>query len=108
MEQSDEQMLLQMPERELILLARSGEQDAICEICNRYRQRLYETALAMLFSPAKAEAAVNAVLGDLPYSVREFNDDSLLLTWLCRKLIKHILQEHKLNAETGELQEIPT
>jgi len=89
---------------ELVDMTGAGNQEALDEISNRYRLRLYETALAMLFSHEKAEQAVEHTLQELPLSVREFKNDSLLLTWLCRRLIRYILNNGQLDGKTENLQ----
>lgn len=99
-----------MPEDKLAILSQAADEKAYQEICNRYRNRLYETAMAMLFSPQKAQEAVNNVLANIRHSIHEFKGESLFLTWICRKLMHHVLTNYKLpennsEAETNDLQE---
>ena len=89
---------------ELVDMTGAGNKEALDEISNRYRLRLYETALAMLFSHEKAEQTVERTLQELPLSVREFKNDSLLLTWLCRRLIRNILNNNQLDDKAENLQ----
>lgn len=75
----------------LIELATSGDQEARLEIRNRYNTRLYLTAMAMLDSLEKAEQAVEATWEHAWKELHEFKHESLFLTWICRRLMKHII-----------------
>lgn len=89
-----------MLEEELISLTRSGNQEAFDEITRRYRPRLYSTALVMVHSHILAENAVNTTLQHIKNSLNEFNNESLFITWICKKLIRHIFNDHlAANAE---------
>ncbi len=78
-------------ELELLKLCEQGKSAAFDELENRYRLRLYQTALAMLNSPQAAEKAVEHMFRTSREEMHEFKRDSLFLTWICRRLMKHIL-----------------
>lgn len=98
MQEISDQPLFQLHDNELADLTRAGDQAALAEITKRYRPRLYDTALAMLFSPPAAEKAVEHTLQELQSSLDDFKHDSLFLTWICRRLIKYILNEYSQTA----------
>ena len=77
---------------ELIALAKSGDDEACLEIRNRYHNRLYQTALAMLSSPEKARHAVEHIWQMAWKELHEFQGQSLFLTWICRRLIAYIIK----------------
>ena len=68
-------------------MTRSGNKQAFEEIIQRYRLRLYETALAILSSPIAAESVVSDTFKKAYENLDDFHDESLFLTWLCRQLI---------------------
>ena len=81
-------------ELELLGLAKAGDQAAFHDICQHYYQRLYETALVMLHNPQAAETAVKHTLEKAFDQLHEFKHESLFFTWICRQLMRHILQKH--------------
>ena len=82
----------------LIELATSGDQQACREIRNRYTPRLAMTAMAMLNSIEKADQAVEHTWEMAWKELHEFKHESLFITWICRRLIKHIINNF-LNTE---------
>ena len=93
-----------MTEDELAILSQASDEEAYQEICNRYRYRLYETAMAMLFSHQQAQEAVNDVLQNIRHCLHEFKGESLFLTWICRKLMHHVLTNYKLPENSSEAE----
>lgn len=81
-------------EPELLNLCEQGESDAFDELEDRYRLRLYQTALAMLNSPQTAEKAVDHIFKTSREELHEFKRDSLFLTWICKRLIKYIVHTY--------------
>ena len=84
---SDPQLYCNIPENNLLQMTRSGNEEAFEEIIQRYRLRMYETALAILSSPMAAEAVVSDTFQKAYENLDDFHDESLFLTWLCRQLI---------------------
>ena len=76
---------------QLIELAKLGDQNACFEIRKRYNTRLYLTAMAMLESLEKANQAVEHTWETAWQELHEFKHESLFLTWICRRLMKHII-----------------
>ncbi|MBR2356727.1 MAG: hypothetical protein IKD10_11475 [Lentisphaeria bacterium] len=79
---------------DLIDLARQGDQIARQEITDRYQNRLYQTALTMLGSPANAEKAVKTTWQQAWEKLHEYHGESLFVTWICRALIKHVINNY--------------
>ena len=77
-------------------LAQAGHEEAFEELVNRYEYRLYQMALAILSSSHKAEKAVLETLKKARVNLHEYKGDSLLLTWLYRRLQKYILTHYEM------------
>ena len=86
--------LSQLHERQLAELLRSGNSAAFEEIVRRYEYRLQEIAVTMLSSSAAAAQAVQHTLHTARNTIHEYNGESLLFTWLSKKLLKYILNHH--------------
>ena len=71
--------------------AMNGDQQAYREIRNRYNTRLSMTAIAMLNSLEKADQAVEHTWEAAWKELHEFKHESLFITWICRRLMKHII-----------------
>ena len=94
----------ELPENQLAELCKNGHDAAFQEIADRYRSRLFETANAMLFSPVKARSAVENALQSARASLHEYHGESLFFTWLCRHLIKYILNNCELPEKSAPEQ----
>ena len=92
MENADDLPYVCAVDSQLIKLAKSGDNAACQEIRSRYHSRLYQTAMAMLSSPEKARLAVEHTWSMAWKELHEFRGDSLFLTWICRRLIAHIIK----------------
>ena len=79
-------------DKELIELAKAGDQEACKELRHRYHNRLQQTALAMLSSPEKAEHAVEHTWQMAWQELHDFKDQSLFLTWICRRLMNYVIK----------------
>ena len=96
MNESDVEQYSILPEDKLAELAQTGHDDAFDELVNRYEHRLYQMALAILSSSHKAEKAVLETLKKARENLHEYKGESLLLTWLYRRLQKYILTHYEM------------
>ena len=85
----------------LVELARQNDINAFEEIVSRYRQRLYQTALAILNSHHDAEEVTQDALIKAFRALPGFRGDSLLLTWLCRIVINQAHNKYHWNRRRG-------
>ena len=92
METAEDSLYACAVDDQLIELARAGDNEACLEIRNRYHNRLYQTAMAMLSSPEKARQSVEHTWRMAWEELHEFKGESLFLTWICRRLIAHIIK----------------
>ena len=88
-------------DNDLVLAARQGDCAAFEEIVNRYYQRLYQTALAILSSHHDAEEVTQDALVKAYRALPGFRGDSLLLTWLCRIVINQAHNKYHWNRRRG-------
>ena len=94
----------ELPENQLAELCKAGHEAAFQEISDRYYPRLLETASAMLFSHQKAAEAVEKSLQSARDSLQEYHNESLFFTWICRHLIKYILNNYDLPEKSAPYQ----
>lgn len=73
-----------MNERQLISLARSGDQAAFGELMGRYEKQVYHQALRLLSNPEDAADVTQEVFFKVWRSLPSFQGDSSLSTWLYR------------------------
>jgi len=74
-----------MPDESLVLMiAESGSEDALNEILNRYRERIYRTALKVTNNHSDAEDVVQEVSFRIFKKAHSFRTDSKFSTWLYR------------------------
>lgn len=88
-------------DNELIQRAQAGDTGAFEEIVNRYYQRLYQTAFAILNSHHDAEEVTQDALIKAYRALPGFRGDSLLLTWLCRIVINQAHNKYHWNRRRG-------
>ena len=86
---------------ELIEAVKNGSQEAFEEIVSRYRQRLYQTAYAILSSHHDAEEVTQDALVKAYRALPNFRGESLLLTWLCRIVINQAHNKYHWNRRRG-------
>ena len=86
---------------QLISLAQQGDSKAFEEIVERYYQRLYQTALAILNSHHDAEEVTQDALLKAYRALPGFRGESLLLTWLCRIVINQAHNKYHWNRRRG-------
>lgn len=74
-----------MPDESLVLMiAESGSEDALNEILNRYREKIYRTALKVTNNHSDAEDVVQEVSFRIFKKAHSFRTDSKFSTWLYR------------------------
>ena len=88
-------------DNELIEAVKNGSQEAFEEIVSRYRQRLYQTAYAILTSHHDAEEVTQDALLKAYRALPHFRGESLLLTWLCRIVINQAHNKYHWNRRRG-------
>ena len=86
---------------ELVEAFKQGAQEAFEEIVARYRQRLYQTAYAILGSHHDAEEVTQDALVKAYRALAHFRGESLLLTWLCRIVINQAHNKYHWNRRRG-------
>ena len=86
---------------QLVSLAQQGDSKAFEEIVERYYQRLYQTALAILNSHHDAEEVTQDALLKAYRALPGFRGESLLLTWLCRIVINQAHNKYHWNRRRG-------
>ena len=91
----------ELEDTELVSLAQQGNGKAFEEIVDRYYQRLYQTALAILSSHHDAEEVTQDALLKAYKALPGFRGDSLLLTWLCRIVINQAHNKYHWNRRRG-------
>ena len=78
----------ELSEKELLSLMTNGCRRAVKAAARRYYTSLYNTALAILSNPDSARIAAEKSLEKSLDRLDEYNaDESLLFTWLRRRLI---------------------
>ena len=78
----------ELTEKELLGLMSHGCRRAVKAAARRYYESLYNTALAILASPESARMAAEKSMEKSFGRLDEYNaDESLLFTWLRRRLI---------------------
>src|SRR5262249_1032292 len=78
-------------ERRLVAEARSGCSSAFGELYERYRPRIYRTALRILRNPQDAEDAAQRSFQRAFTNIARFRGDSNFSTWLTRVAINEAL-----------------
>jgi len=78
-------------ERRLVAEARSGCSNAFGELYERYRPRIYRTALRILRNPQDAEDAAQRSFQRAYTNIARFRGDSNFSTWLTRVAINEAL-----------------
>lgn len=74
-----------MPDESLVrMIAETGSEDALNEILNRYRERIYRTALKVTDNHNDAEDVVQEVSIRIFKKAHSFRTDSKFSTWLYR------------------------
>ena len=91
----------EMSDDSLIEAVKNGSQEAFEEIVSRYRQRLYQTAYAILNSHHDAEEVAQDALVKAYRALPNFRGESLLLTWLCRIVINQAHNKYHWNRRRG-------
>ena len=91
----------EMNDNMLVEAAKNGSQEAFEEIVSRYRQRLYQTAYAILNSHHDAEEVAQDALVKAYRALPNFRGESLLLTWLCRIVINQAHNKYHWNRRRG-------
>lgn len=90
-----------MDDMTLVAHAKEDDAGAFEEIVNRYYQRLYQTALAILNSHHDAEEVTLDALVKAYRALPGFRGESLLLTWLCRIVINQAHNKYHWNRRRG-------
>ena len=88
-------------DNELVARAQTGDSKAFEEIVQRYYQRLYQTAFAILNSHHDAEEVTQDALLKAYRALPGFRGESLLLTWLCRIVINQAHNKYHWNRRRG-------
>ena len=88
-------MLEESNDPQLVQLFKQGCRQAFDEIINRYDQRLYQTAMAILEDHGEARKITEESFQHARQTLHEFKNESLLLTWLCRILINKANQKYR-------------
>ena len=91
----------EMNDVELVESVKNGSQEAFEEIVARYRQRLYQTAYAILNSHHDAEEVTQDALVKAYRALPNFRGEALLLTWLCRIVINQAHNKYHWNRRRG-------
>jgi RNA polymerase sigma-70 factor (ECF subfamily) len=77
-------MTASVPDRELVLAARAGDESAFRTLVERHNARLYETVLRIVKERADAEEVVQETFFRAWRNLENFQFDSALYTWLYR------------------------
>ncbi|MBX4909028.1 MULTISPECIES: RNA polymerase sigma factor [Rhizobium] len=95
-----------LPDVELVPLARQGDEPAIRVIVQRYNQRLFRTARAIIRSDWEAEEVVQAAYVKAFTNLATFRGESELSTWLTRIALNEALGRVRSRKNTAGLEEI--
>ena len=97
-------------DNELLNLTRSGHPQAFSVIVDRYRNRLYGTALAMLDSHSAAEQALKNAIDHAYKNLHRYKtSESLLFSWLCKQVIDYVFRHYTMpsKGKPATLRETP-
>ena len=91
----------EISDTELVEAVKAGSQEAFEKIVSRYRQRLYQTAYAILNSHHDAEEVTQDALVKAYRALPNFRGEAMLLTWLCRIVINQAHNKYHWNRRRG-------
>lgn len=81
-------------DRELVVRAADGDQDALTEVVRRVQDPVYRLALRMTGSPADAEDASQEILIRIMTRLASFQGEAALVTWAYRIAMNHLINLH--------------
>ncbi|MCA9109885.1 MAG: RNA polymerase sigma factor [Planctomycetaceae bacterium] len=84
---------------ELVLLANSGDRDALERLILRHQAWIYNIAVRMVFNPQDAEEVTQEVLIRAVTRLSTFRGDSKFRTWLYRMTANHVLNMKRRGGE---------
>ncbi len=90
-------------ERELVLAARRGSEEAFRALVERYHARLYETVLRIVKERADAEEITQETFFRAWRNLKSFQFDSALYTWLYRIAVNAAVDFSKRRRRRGHL-----
>lgn len=82
---------------------KAGDKEALEELVERIRDRIYGLAIRMLYHPADAEDATQEILIKIITHLEGFKGESSFATWAYRVASNHLLTTHKRRAERWAL-----
>jgi RNA polymerase sigma-70 factor (ECF subfamily) len=95
-----------LTDTQLVDLARTGDETAIRMIIQRYNQRLFRTARAIIRNDAEAEDIVQATYVQAFTHLASFRGEAQLSTWLTRIIVNEALGRIRRQRKTAGLEEI--
>jgi RNA polymerase sigma-70 factor (ECF subfamily) len=90
-------------ERELVLAARRGSEEAFRRLVERYHARLHETVLRIVKERADAEEVTQETFFRAWKNLKNFQFDSALYTWLYRIAVNAAVDLSKRRRRRGHL-----
>lgn len=81
-------------DRELVVRAADGDQDALTEVTRRVQDPVYKLSLRMTGSVADAEDASQEILIRIVTRLATFNGEAALVTWAYRIAMNHLINMH--------------
>lgn len=98
--------LADMPDLDLVALAREGHDAAVRILIRRHNQRLFRTARAVIRNDAEAEDVVQAAYVRAFTHLDDFRGEAQLGTWLTRIALNEALGRVRRRRETSGLEDI--
>ena len=89
---------MRLDDRELVSLAKRGDEAAFHEIVERYGSTLYRLAVSLLGNAADAEDALQETFSGAFRAIKKFEGRSSLKTWLTRILVNQVSRGHRTRA----------
>lgn len=86
---------MRLDERELVNLAKRGDEAAFHEIVERYGSTLYRLAVSLAGNSEDAEDALQETFAGAFKAIRKFEGRSSLKTWLTRILVNQVSCGHR-------------
>lgn len=84
-------------DEELLLLAKSGDRDALSELIKRYEATIFNFAFKVCRNKDRAENTMQETFMTMVKSLGQFNGDSKFSTWLYRIVSNHCLMLARSN-----------
>lgn len=88
------------PDEALVQLAQNGDQQALCELINRYERKTYNLAFRLMGNHADASDAAQESLVRVYTRLHAFRGDSAFSTWLFRVVTNTCLDELRRRGRT--------